>query len=71
MESSVIVVLEILKYTVYQVSPPCITWFASLRIEEVVIVKVPRPFYVDSCHGNNKIHMCNEFHHHVYYSSQV
>ena len=61
MESSVIIVLEILKYTVYQVSLPCIIWFASLRIEEVVIVKVPRPLYVDSCHGNNKIHMCNEF----------
>ena len=43
--------------TVYQVSPPCIVWYASLRGEEVVIFKsVLRPFFVDGRHVNAKKH---------------
>ena len=41
------VVMETLKYTiVYQVSPPCIVWCASLRSEEVVIGKSARGHFL-------------------------
>ena len=44
------------KRSAYQVSPPCIVWFASLRIEEVVIIeKCLRSFFVNGCHENDKI----------------
>ena len=45
------VIMEMLKYRnirAYQVSPPCIVWCATLRIEEVVIV--------NGCQGNAQIH---------------
>ena len=54
----------------YQVSAPCITWFVSLRSEEVVIGCL-RAFFVDGCHGNNEIHMHTKFHLHVHHSLQV
>ena len=48
----------------YQVSAPCIAWFASLRSEDVVIGKSPEG--IDGCHGNNEIHLCTKFHLHVH-----
>ena len=57
----------------YQVSRPCITWFASLRSEEVVIGKKKclRPFFVHGRHGNAEIHMRTKFHLHALYGVQV
>ena len=43
----------------YQVSAPCIAWFASWKSEEVYSYreKCPRPFFVHDRHGNVEIHM--------------
>ena len=46
----------------YQVSAPCIAWFASLRSEEVVTgKKCLKQFFVNGCHGNAQIHMRTKF----------
>ena len=56
----------------YQVSPPCIAWCASLRSEEVVIgKKCLRPFFVHGRHGNTEIHMRTKFHFHALHGLQV
>ena len=56
----------------YQVSAPCIAWFASLRSEEVVIGKSARGhFFVHDRHGNAEIHMRTKFHLHALYGVQV
>ena len=43
----------------YQVSLPCIAWFASLRSEEVQLWgKVPEAhIFVNGCHDNARVHM--------------
>ena len=56
---------------VYQVSAPCIAWFASLRSEVVVGKMCLRPFFVDGCHGNAEIQMRTKFHLHALYGVQV
>ena len=56
----------------YQVSLPCIAWFASLISEEVVIGKVPEAiFFVNGRHGNAEIHMRNKFRFHALHGLQV
>ena len=56
---------------VYQVSPPCIVWCASLSSEVAIGKKCPRPFIVHGRHGNAEIHMCTKFHLHALYGVQV
>ena len=63
------VVMETLKYICIPILRPCITWFASLRSEEVVIGL--RPFFVHGCHGNAEIHMRTKFRLHALYGVQV
>ena len=42
----------------YQVSLPCIAWFACLKSEEVVMgKKCLRPFFVHGRHGNAEKHV--------------
>ena len=60
----------------YQVSPPCIAWYASLRSEEVVeelVIgkKCLRPFFVHGRHGNAEIHMRTNFHLHALHGVQI
>ena len=46
-------------------------WFASLRSEELVLVKVPKAFLVDSHHEIAEIHMRTKFHFHALHDLQV
>ena len=55
----------------YQVSLPCIVWFASLRSEEVVIRKSAKGNFFHGCHGNAEIHMRTKFHFHALHGLQV
>ena len=57
----------------YQVSLPCIAWFASLRSEEVCSYrkKCLRQFCVHGCHGNAEIHMCTKFYLRALHGLQV
>ena len=55
----------------HQVSAPCITWFASLRSEEVVMGKVPEAIFVHGRHGNPEIHMHTKFHLHALYGVHI
>ena len=55
----------------YQVSAPCIAWFASLSSEEVIIGKSARGYFFHDRHGNAEIHIHTKFHLHALYGVQV
>ena len=56
---------------VYQVSPPCIVWCASLRSEEVVIGKSARGNFLSVVVMETLKNTCKKFHFHALYGVQV
>ena len=62
-----VLIMEMLRCTCVQISP---LWFTSLRREKVV-ENCLRPYFVDGCHGNAKIHMRTKFHFDVLHGLQV
>ena len=65
------VVMEMQNLRAYQVSPPCIVWFASLKGEEVVVGKSVRGNFFHGCHGNTEIHLYAKFHLYALHGLQV